>query len=121
MSKPTSYNWDSLVKILDYSTSREPLEYLENNTSITLDQHKISNQILSDVNHARYKNEQQPYGKTNAESIDNHSIFITKQSLSKKQPPQFSRGLVRKVLSGVEFMVPAKTGSGSRGSRKWKG
>tara|TARA_R100000152_G_C6553991_1_gene27416 strand:+ start:147 stop:512 length:366 start_codon:yes stop_codon:yes gene_type:complete len=120
MSKPTSYNWDSLVKQSGYSTCREPLEYQKNNTSITLDQHKISNQILSDVNHARYKNKKQPYGKTNAESINYHSIFVTKQSLSKKQPPQFSRGLVRKVLSGVEIMVPAKTGSGSRGSRNWK-
>jgi len=115
MSKPTSYNWDSLVKQLDYSTS------LENNCGSTVEPCNQTSQLISAVNHARYKNNQQPYGKTNAESIDYHSIFVTNQSLSKEQPAQFSRGLELQIMHGVEIMVPAKTGSGSRGSRKWKG
>ena len=115
MSKPTSYNWDSLVKQSGYSTS------LENNCGSTVEPCNQTSQLISAVNHARYKNEQQPYGKTNAESLENHSIFVTEQSLSKEQPAQFSRGLELQILHGVEIMVPAKTGSGSRGSRKWKG
>jgi len=110
--KPTTEAWEKLKA-----------ERTAGQIAVEAENKKIIRQIDVEVSAARLKFKKHPYGVGTSQRLANQAELFKLQPLSKQDDPKhpkFSRGLVRKNIGGVEFMLPAKKGSGSRGSPGWK-
>jgi len=118
--KPTSQAWEELVEQRQAQSIKN--NEVANNANHAHALEQVTQQVRHEVNHARYKFKRQPYGKGSSQLMSDQGDLFKHQSFGADpdKHPKFSRGLVRKNIGGVEFMLPAKKGSGSRGSPGWK-
>ena len=110
-NKPTTEAWEKLKA-----------KRLVERVAVDVENKKIIRQIDDQVNAARLKFKHQPYGQGSAQLMSDQGDLFKHQTFGAgpDKHPRFSRGLVRKNIGGVWFMLPAKKGSGSRGSPGWK-
>ena len=105
--KPTSQAWQELVK------QRQAQSVKNNEQAIR--------QVRHDVYNARYKFKNRPYGKSAAQRMANQGQLHKYETFGYNDYSKFKRGLVSHVVKvcGEPYilMLPAKKGSGSRGSR----
>ena len=119
--KQTIEAWKELVR-------QRQAQSVKNNelASNANDAHAIENeqpiqQVRHEVNNARYKFKNRPYGKGAAQRMTNQGQLFKHQSFGHNDYCRFKRGLVSHVVEICGephiMMLPAKKGSGSRGSR----
>ena len=110
-NKPTTEAWEKLKA-----------ERLAEQVAVEVENKRIIRQIDVEVNAARLKFKRQPYGQGSAQLMSDQGDLFKHQPFGAgpDKHPRFSRGLVRKNIGGVWFMLPAKKGSGSKGSPRWK-
>ena len=120
--KPTAEAWQELVEQRQAQSIKNNEVANNANHAHVLENEQTIQKLRHEVNNARYKFKRQPYGKGSSQLMSDQGDLFKHQSFGADpaKHPKFSRGLVRKNIGGVEFMLPAKKGSGSRGSPGWK-
>ena len=119
--KPTSQAWQELVE-------QRQAQSIKNNelTSNANHAHAIENEkeiqkLRHEVNNARYKFKNRPYGKGSSQRMANRGQLFKHQSFGHNDYCRFERGKIGHVFQvcgePYTIMLPAKKGSGSRGSR----
>ena len=119
--KQTTEAWQELVR-------QRQAQAIKNNelTSTANHAHALENEkeikkVRHDVYNARYKFKNRPYGKSAAQRMANQGQLHKYETFGYNDYSKFKRGLVSHVVKvcGEPYilMLPAKKGSGSRGSR----
>ena len=119
--KQTTEAWQELVR-------QRQAQAIKNNelTSTANHAHALENEkeikkVRHDVYNARYKFKNRPYGKSAAQRMANAGQLHKYETFGYNDYSKFERGLVSHIVEiGSDkhiLMLPAKKGSGSRGSR----
>ena len=119
--KQTTEAWQELVR-------QRQAQAIKNNelTSTANHAHALENEkeikkVRHDVYNARYKFRSRPYGKSVAQRMANAGQLHKYETFGYNDYSKFERGLVSHIVEiGSDkhiLMLPAKKGSGSRGSR----
>ncbi len=121
--KQTSQAWQELVKkrIVDKAQAIKNNELTSTaNHAHALENEKEIKKVRHDVYNARYKFRSRPYGKSAAQRMANAGQLHKYETFGYNDYCKFERGLVSHIVEiGSDkhiLMLPAKKGSGSRGS-----
>ena len=119
--KPTSQAWQELVEQRQ-AQSIKNYELASNaNHAHALENEQATSKLRHEVNNARYKFKNRPYGKGAAQRMANQGQLFKHQSFGYNDYCRFKRGNIGHVVEICGephvVMLPAKKGSGSRGSR----
>ena len=117
--KPTSQAWQELVEQRQAQSIKN--NKLASNANHALENEKTIQRVRHEVNNARYKFKNRPYGKGAAQRMANQGQLFKHQSFGYNDYCKFKRGNIGHVVEICGephvVMLPAKKGSGSRGSR----
>ena len=119
--KPTSQAWQELVEQRQAQSIKNNKLASNANHAHALENEKTIQRVRHEVNNARYKFKNRPYGKGAAQRMANQGQLFKHEAFGHNDYCKFRRGLVSHVVEIGEdkhiLMLPAKRGSGSRGSR----
>jgi len=119
--KPTSHAWATLVEQRQAQSIKNNELASNANHAHALENEQTIQQVRHEVNNARYKFKNRPYGKGAAQRMANQGQLHKYETFGYNDYCRFKRGLVRHVVEiGRDkhiLMLPADKGSGSRGSR----
>jgi len=119
--KPTSQAWQELVEQRQAQSIKNNELASNANHAHALENEQTIQKLRHEVNNARYKFKNRPYGKGAAQRMANQGQLFKHQSFGYNDYCKFKRGLVSHVVEICGephiMMLPAKKGSGSRGSR----
>ena len=119
--KPTSHAWATLVEQRQAQSIKNNELTSNANHAHALENEQTIQQVRHEVNNARYKFKNRPYGKGSSQRMANQGQLFKHQSFGYNDYCRFKRGLVSHVVEiGRDkhiLMLPADKGSGSRGSR----
>ena len=119
--KPTSQAWQELVEQRQAQSIKNNELASNANHAHALENEQTIQQVRHEVNNARYKFKNRPYGKGAAQRMANQGQLFKHQSFGYNDYCKFKRGNVGHVVEICGephvVMLPAKKGSGSRGSR----
>ena len=119
--KPTSQAWQELVEQRQAQSIKNNELASNANHAHALENEQTIQKLRHEVNNARYKFKNRPYGKGAAQRMANQGQLFKHQSFGYNDYCKFKRGLVSHVFQvcgePYTIMLPAKKGSGSRGSR----
>ena len=119
--KQTIEAWQELVKQRQAQSVKNNQLASNANHAHALENEKEIQKVRHDVYNARYKFKNRPYGKSAAQRMANQGQLHKYETFGYNDYSKFKRGLVSHVVKvcGEPYilMLPAKKGSGSRGSR----
>tara|TARA_R100001086_G_scaffold173801_1_gene95324 strand:- start:283 stop:663 length:381 start_codon:yes stop_codon:yes gene_type:complete len=119
--KPTSQAWQELVEQRQAQSIKNNELASNANHAHALENEQAIQRVRHEVNNARYKFKNRPYGKSATQRMANQGQLFKHQSFGYNDYCKFKRGLVSHVVEicgePYTIMLPAKKGSGSRGSR----
>ena len=119
--KQTSQAWEALVKQRQAQAKKNNELASNANHAHALENEQAIQRVRHEVNNVRYKFKRQPYGKGAAQRMANAGQLHKYQSFGYNDYCRFERGKIGHVVKvcGEPYiiMLPAKKGSGSRGSR----
>ena len=119
--KPTSQAWQELVEQRQAQSIKHYALARNAHHAHALENEQATSKLRHEVNNARYKFKNRPYGKGAAQRMANQGQLFKHQSFGYNDYCRFKRGLVSHVVEICGephiMMLPAKKGSGSRGSR----
>tara|TARA_Y100001951_G_C11179901_1_gene205312 strand:- start:58 stop:438 length:381 start_codon:yes stop_codon:yes gene_type:complete len=119
--KPTSQAWQELVEQRQAQAKKNNELAANANHASVVESDTLISQLERDVNNARYKFKNRPYGKSAAQRMANQGQLHKYETFGYNDYCRFKRGLVSHVFQvcGEPYviMLPATKGSGSRGSR----
>ena len=119
--KQTIEAWQELVKQRQAQSVKNNELSRNANHAHALENEKEIKKVRHDVYNARYKFRSRPYGKSAAQRMANQGQLHKYETFGYNDYSKFKRGLVSHVVKvcGEPYilMLPAKKGSGSRGSR----
>jgi len=122
--KPTSHAWQKLVEQRQAQSIKNYERASNANHAHALENEQTTSKLRHEVNNARYKFKNRPYGEGAAQRMAKHGQLFKHQPFGYNDYCKFKRGLVSHVVEIGEdkhiLMLPAKKGSGSRGSPGWK-
>ena len=119
--KPTSQAWKELVEQRQAQSIKNNQLASNANHAHALENEKEIKKVRHDVYNARYKFKNRPYGKSAAQRMANAGQLHKYEPFGYNDYCRFERGKVSHIVKvcGEPYiiMLPAKKGSGSRGSR----
>ena len=119
--KQTSQAWQELVEQRQAQSVKNNQLASNANHAHAIENEQAIQQVRHDVYNARYKFKHQPYGKSAAQRMANQGQLHKYEPFGYNDYCKFRRGLVSHIVKvcGEPYiiMLPAKKGSGSRGSR----
>ena len=119
--KQTSQAWEALVKQRQAQAKKNNELASNANHAHALENEQTIQRVRHEVNNVRYKFKRQPYGKGAAQRMANAGQLHKYQSFGYNDYCRFERGKIGHVVKvcgePYTIMLPAKKGSGSRGSR----
>ena len=119
--KQTTEAWQELVRQRQAQSIKNNELTSTANHAHALENEKEIKKVRHDVYNARYKFKNRPYGKSAAQRMANQGQLHKYETFGYNDYSKFKRGLVSHVVKvcGEPYilMLPAKKGSGSRGSR----
>ena len=119
--KQTSQAWEALVKQRQAQAKKNNELASNANHAHALENEQAIQRVRHEVNNVRYKFKRQPYGKGAAQRMANAGQLHKYQSFGYNDYCRFERGKIGHVVKvcgePYTIMLPAKKGSGSRGSR----
>ena len=119
--KPTTEAWQELVEQRQAQLIKNNELASNANHAHALENEQATSKLRHEVNNARYKFKNRPYGKGAAQRMANQGRLFKHQSFGHNDYCRFKRGLVSHVVEICGephiMMLPANKGSGSRGSR----
>ena len=119
--KQTSQAWQELVEQRQAQSIKNNELASNANHAHAIENEKEIKKVRHAVYNARYKFKNRPYGKSAAQRMANAGQLHKYETFGYNDYSKFKRGLVRHVVEiGRDkhiLMLPAKKGSGSRGSR----
>ena len=119
--KQTSQAWQELVRQRQAQAIKNNELASNANHAHALENEKEIQKVRHDVYNARYKFKHRPYGKGAAQRMANAGQLHKYEPFGYNDYCKFRRGLVSHIVKvcGEPYiiMLPAKKGSGSRGSR----
>ena len=119
--KPTSQAWQELVEQRQAQSIKNNELASNANHAHALENEQAIQQVRHEVNNARYKFKNRPYGKGAAQRMANAGQLHKYETFGYNDYCRFKRGNIGHVVEicGDKhiLMLPAKKGSGSRGSR----
>jgi len=119
--KPTSQAWQELVEQRQAQAKKNNELARNANHAHAIENEQTIQQVRHEVKNARYKFKNRPYGKSAAQRMANQGQLHKYETFGYNDYCKFKRGLVSHVFQvcgePYTIMLPAKKGSGSRGSR----
>jgi hypothetical protein len=119
--KPTSQAWKELVEQRQAQSIKNNELTSNANHAHALENEKEIKKVRHDVYNARYKFKNRPYGKSAAQRMANQGQLHKYETFGYNDYCRFERGKVSHIVEICGephiMMLPAKKGSGSRGSR----
>ena len=119
--KQTTEAWQELVRQRQAQSIKNNELASNANHAHALENEKEIKKVRHDVYNARYKFKNRPYGKSAAQRMANQGQLYKYETFGYNDYSKFKRGLVSHVVKvcgePYNLMLPAKKGSGSRGSR----
>ena len=119
--KPTSQAWKELVEQRQAQSIKNNQLASNANHAHAIENEQVTQKLRHEVNNVRYKFKNRPYGKSAAQRMANAGQLHKYEPFGYNDYCKFRRGLVSHIVKvcGEPYiiMLPAKKGSGSRGSR----
>jgi hypothetical protein len=119
--KQTIEAWQELVKQRQAQSVKNNQLASNANHAHAIENEKEIKKVRHDVYNARYKFKNRPYGKSAAQRMANAGQLHKYQPFGYNDYCRFERGKIGHVVKvcgePYTIMLPAKKGSGSRGSR----
>ena len=119
--KQTSQAWQELVEQRQAQSIKNNELASNANHAHAVENEQVTQKLRHEVNNVRYKFKRQPYGKGAAQRMANAGQLHKYETFGYNDYCKFRRGLVSHIVEiGRDkhiLMLPAKKGSGSRGSR----
>ena len=120
-TKPTSQAWQDLVEQRQAQAMKNQELTANSNRASVVESDTLISRLRREVYDTRRKFKMEPYGKGAAQRMANQGKLFKHEAFGHNDYCKFRRGLIGHVikLCGKDFflMLPAKRGSGSRGSR----